>query len=307
MHLQNIASSSYSSFPSSAGALSTSSRFNLVAQLISIDAITPSRYQPRKSFDSTSLLRLADSIRRYGVLQPITVRHSDLSTAAIPKYEIICGERRYRASVVAGLSYIPCIIVTSDDMSSAELSIIENLLRDDLTMFEQAEAFNLLITTFKLTQEEVASRISLSQSAIANKLRLLRFTPAERNHIISSGLTERHARSLLRISDLDTRMRFIKIISKDKLNVASTEALIDNYLEYLSSHGGTDDISKHDKNHVARHSTGIVKDLRILTNTIEKAAGTLRNAGILVETSSTEHDQHFDYNIRVYKKKPQDI
>ncbi|MGI6167343.1 MAG: ParB/RepB/Spo0J family partition protein [Eubacteriales bacterium] len=266
---------------------------------ISVDLISPNRYQPRKNFDSVSLLRLADSIRRYGVLQPITVRaiNKDGNTC----YEIICGERRLRAAIIAGLASVPCNIINSSDIDSAELSIIENLLRDDLNMFEQAESFNLLITTFNLTQEEVASRVSLSQSAVANKLRLLRFSPEERKLILDNGLTERHARTLLRIPDASSRIRFIKLIAKDKLNVASTETLVDNFLQYLSDNSTNTDKSGNIKD-TQKKQTGIVKDLRILTNTIENAAALLRKSGIFVDTKSEETQDAYIVTITVYKK-----
>ncbi|NLW74512.1 MAG: ParB/RepB/Spo0J family partition protein [Clostridiales bacterium] len=267
--------------------------------MISVDLISPNRYQPRRNFDSVSLLRLADSIKRYGILQPITVRavNNDGNTS----YEIICGERRLRAAIIAGLTSVPCNIINSTDIDSAELSIIENLLRDDLNMFEQAESFHLLITTFNLTQEEVASRVLLSQSAVANKLRLLRFTPEERKLILDNGLTERHARSLLRIHDATSRIRFIKLIAKDKLNVASTETLVDNFLQYLSDNATHSDKASNSPN-TTKKQTGIVKDLRVLTNTIENAAALLRKSGISVDTKSEETQDAYIVTISVYKK-----
>jgi ParB family chromosome partitioning protein len=245
---------------------------------------------------------LADSIRRFGILQPITVRTSSENDSKCRKpYEIICGERRYRAAIIAGLVSVPCCVLNTTDMNSAELSIIENLIRDDLNMFEQAESFNLLITTFGLTQEEVANRVSLSQSAVANKIRLLKFEQKERELILSSGLTERHARALLRLSDITTRQRFIEIIIKDRLNVASTEALIDNYLDYLSKQPEDERKKPKEKQNNRKYATGIVKDLRVLTNTVEKAADTLRKSGIFVETASSETDTYYNITITIPK------
>ncbi len=271
--------------------------------MIPTDHISPNKHQPRKNFDSSSLLRLADSIKRYGILQPITVRKTNNLQNY---YEIICGERRYRAAIIAGFTSVPCNVIDSSDVDSAELSIIENLLRDDLNMFEQAESFNLLITTFNLTQEDVASRISLSQSAVANKLRLLRFTPDERKMIIDAGLTERHARTLLRLPDISTRIRFIDLIRKDKLNVASAEALIDNYLQYISKKPDDSKNQSDNKSNTPRHSTGIVKDIRILTNTIENAAAMLRKSGIIVETKSEDTPVSYNITVSVLKKNSSD-
>lgn len=271
-------------------------------RIIPIDDISPNRFQPRRIFDHDSLIRLADSIRRFGILQPITVRTSAENDSKCRKpYEIICGERRYRAAIIAGLVSVPCCVLNTTDMNSAELSIIENLIRDDLNMFEQAESFNLLITTFGLTQEEVANRVSLSQSAVANKIRLLKFEQKERELILSSGLTERHARALLRLSDPTTRHRFIEIIIKDKLNVASTESLIDNYLDYLSKHPENEAKNSKEKHNNRKYAAGIVKDLRVLTNTVEKAADTLRKSGIFVETASSETETYYNITITIPK------
>lgn len=274
-------------------------------RIIPINDISPNRFQPRQAFDNESLIRLADSIRRFGILQPITVRTASKDKENNGKpYEIICGERRYRAAIIAGLVSVPCCVINTTDMNSAELSIIENLIRDDLNMFEQAESFNLLITTFGLTQEEVANRVSLSQSAVANKLRLLKLSKKERESILAGGLTERHARTLLRLSDITTRQRFIEIIIKDKLNVASTEALVDNYLDYLSKQPQKELKNQQTQHNKCKYSLGIVKDLRVLTNTVEKAADTLRKSGIFVETASSETDAY--YNITITIPKSQD-
>ncbi len=271
---------------------------------ISVDRIVPNRYQPRKSFNSSSLVRLADSIKRHGILQPITVRpiagNKPNITASDRRYEIICGERRFRAGIMAGLDHFECVVVDKSDIGSAELSIIENLLRDDLNIFEQAEAFDLLISTFKLTQQDVASRVSLSQSAVANKIRLLRFTQPERAAILENSLTERHARALLRLNDSQIRLKFIDVIVKDKLNVSATEQLIDNYIKYTSQRT---EIPQEDSQHPqkTKNITGIFKDVRVFSNSIEKAADILRKSGIIVETSYADTADTYVYTIRISK------
>ncbi len=241
--------------------------------------IIPNRSQPRSCFNQNAILRLSDSIRQYGILQPLTVRkmlipakslslasrrppngdisdalpthHRESSTYLPPSlhpqefsgtdsaqmngvtvaYELIAGERRLRAAKLAGLTSVPCIIVNTDDSTSAELAIIENLLREDLNMFEQAEAFRRLIDEFMLTQEEVARRVSLSQSAVANKLRILRLTRFERQEILQAGLTERHARALLKLTDESVRLQTLGYIIEKKLNVSSAEAYIDRIID----------------------------------------------------------------------------
>ena len=206
------------------------------AQIVSIAVsdILPNRNQPRSTFNQSAISRLSDSIRRYGILQPLTVRKVMLPNISgnghRTVYELIAGERRLRAAKMAGLSTVPCVIINTDDATSAELAIVENLLRENLNMFEQAEAFQRLIVDFHLTQDEAARRVSMSQSAIANKLRLLRFPPEERSAILENGLTERHARALLKIVDAPLRASVLQHIVAKKLNVSATESYIDHIL-----------------------------------------------------------------------------
>lgn len=196
---------------------------------IKVDRIRPNRAQPRAEFDNNSIIRLADSIRRYGILQPLTVRKCDDDD--IFDYELIAGERRLRAARLLGYFTVPCIVIEADERMSAEMAIIENLLREDLNMFEQAYGFKQLIENYSMTQEEVARKMSLSQSAVANKLRLLKLSYEEQKLIIESGLTERHARALLKIDSQEQRIEIIRHISSMKLNVLSTEQYIDNILK----------------------------------------------------------------------------
>lgn len=201
---------------------------------INVRHIIPNRAQPRTSFNQNAIARLADSIRRYGILQPLTVRkvllpnvRGDKSCAPEAVYELVAGERRLRAAKLAELDEVPCVIINTDDATSAELAIVENLLRENLNMFEQAEAFDRLIREFHLTQEEAARRVSMSQSAVANKLRILRLLPEEREKILTAGLSERHARALLKLSDVSLRGDALDHILTHKLNVSATEAYIE--------------------------------------------------------------------------------
>lgn len=265
---------------------------------ISADDIVPNRYQPRTSFGTASLARLSESIKRHGILQPITVRLIPDSNPQ--KYEIICGERRFRAGMMAGLEEFQCILTTHGDLAAAELSIIENLLRDDLNIFEQAEAFSLLANTFNLTQQQIADRVSLSQSAVANKMRLLQFTDVERCLILKFSLTERHARALLKFSDSNIRQKFIQLIDKDKLNVAATEQLIDNYIKYTES-SGADVLNSKKSSKKAKKVLGIFKDVRVFSNSIEKAADVLRKSGVFVETACADNNDSYIYTIKISK------
>jgi len=196
---------------------------------IKVDDIRPNRAQPRADFDNNSIIRLADSIRRYGIIQPLSVRRSDADD--IYGYELIAGERRLRAARMLGYFTVPCIIIEADERMSAEMAIIENLLRKDLNMFEQAYGFKKLIENHGLTQDEVARRMSLSQSAVANKIRLLKLGDLEQKMILENDLSERHARALLKIGSADLRLEAIRHIISMSLNVLNTEQYIESLLK----------------------------------------------------------------------------
>ncbi len=216
---------------------------------IKTDDIRPNRSQPRADFEQNAIIRLADSIRRYGILQPLSVRPSDPED--IYRYELIAGERRLRAAKMLGYLTVPCIIMDVTEQTSAELAIIENLLREDLNMFEQAYGFRKLIENHHLTQEEVARRMSLSQSAVANKLRLLRLSYEEQRLILETGLTERHARATLRVENTKKRLETIRYISEKKLNVQESEDYIEGML------AGKQDISSKAK---SKTEVGVLLD-----------------------------------------------
>lgn len=173
---------------------------------LSVDAIRANPDQPRKYFEPEALRELAESIGRYGILQPLTVRRGE------DGYELIAGERRLRAAKLAGLREVPCLAVRSDEEKSALLSLIENLQRQDLHYMEEAAAIAKLIAVYGLSQEQAAERLGKSQSAVANKLRLLRLSPACVTLLREGGLSERHARALLRLSDENERLAALRVI-----------------------------------------------------------------------------------------------
>lgn len=196
---------------------------------LDISSIRANLAQPRQDFNMDALVKLADSIRQYGVLQPLVVRKIDSTDGY--RYELIAGERRLRASKMLGLKQVPCILSDVEDAVSAELALVENLLRENLNIFDQATAFASLAEKFGMTQEEIAKKMSLSQSAVANKIRLLKLTPEERKLITDAKLSERHARAFLRIPAKFSREEIIRHVIKQGLNVAATEQYIAELLK----------------------------------------------------------------------------
>ncbi len=256
--------------------------------MISVDRIFPNPNQPRRKFEDEAIIRLADSIRRYGILQPLTVRRIEEKGTFNALFEIVAGERRLRAAKLLALSEVPCIILKVDSKKSAELAIIENIQREDLNLFEQASAIATLIDMYGLTQEEVARQMSTSQSFIANKLRILRLTLPEREKILKYALTERHARALLRISSPDDRLRAIEYINLHNLNVAATESYIDRFLS---------------ENEAARKPRSprkiILKDIRIFYNSVERAISAVKQAGVKVESERIDDVEATILTIRI--------
>lgn len=253
---------------------------------IPIIKIRPNKAQPRKQFNEDELTALSQSIAENGILQPLTVRKISAS-----EFELIAGERRLRASLLAGLRKVPCIVVKCSDKESAVYALLENLQRSDLGMFEEARGISRLIRRYGLTQEEAAQKLGKTQSTIANKLRLLRLTYEEQEWIVNAGLSERHARALLRIGDEKVRREALSKIISDNLNTQQTETLVGIMLN---------DCPKQDKQRGS--SKAVIKDVRIFVNTINKAIDTMRLAGIDAQSNKTDTDNFIEYTIRIPKK-----
>ena len=192
-------------------------------------AIYPNPCQPRKLFREESLEELAESIRQHGILQPLSVRRVGT------RYELIAGERRLRAGILAGLTEIPCIVMQMTQQESAMTALVENLQRQDLDFIEEAQGIDLLLRQYAMSQEQVAKLLGKSQSGIANKLRLLRHSPQVLEALRQAGLTERHARALLKLSTDYLKMQAIATISRQGMSVARTEQYIETLLNQEDS------------------------------------------------------------------------
>ena len=247
------------------------------------EKLIPNPRQPRKTFSKEELDGLSRSIASNGLLQPISVRRTSGG-----KYEIIAGERRWRACVQAGMRQIPCLVQECSDAQSAVLAILENLQRQDLQVFEEAEGIRRLMEDWGVTQEEAARRLGKSQSAIANKLRLLRLTSEERKCIVENGLSERHARAILRIPQEDVRKKLLAQVVEKGLTVRQTEELIEKVLEEKPAKP-------------SKGRTFIAKDIRLFLNTIDHAIRTMQDAGILAQADRKDMGDYLEYTVKIPK------
>ncbi len=245
--------------------------------------ILPNPAQPRRDFDATALDALADSVRQFGILQPLTVRQ--IRHGKEVRYELIAGERRMRAGILAGLDRLPCRVLSTCEERSAEIAIVENLQRKNLNPFEEASAIATLLEVHELTQEKLAERLSVSQSYIANKLRLLKFTYEEQTIILSAGLTERHCRALLRLTTPTVREAALQHIITHKLNVAQTEA----YIERL--------LAEQQKRRKKQRVKGAIGDLRLFYNSLDRALTIMRGAGMHADCKKRETEEGVEVTI----------
>jgi len=191
-------------------------------QNINVDLIIPNRFQPRLTFDEAALNDLASSIKEHGIIQPLVLRKLN------DKYEIIAGERRYKAAVLAGLTEVPAIIANIDDNKSAEVALVENVQRKNLNSMEEAKSYKKILDKGYLTQEALAQKMGISQSTLANKLRLLNLTPEVQNALINNRISERHARSLLLVADPLRQINLLNTVISQRLTVRQLDELIKN-------------------------------------------------------------------------------
>lgn len=253
---------------------------------IPINTVRPNPQQLRRSFDETALRELADSIRAYGILQPLTVRDRG------GFYELVAGERRLRAARIAGLREVPCLVAEVGEEDAALLALIENLQRRDLDYMEEAAAIARLIGRYGLSQQQAADKLGKSQPAIANKLRLLRLAPPVIDCLRQYGLTERHARTLLRLTDPEQQLAAARHMGQRGLNVAQAE----QYVDALTAENRTAPPQ--------RRPTYIIKDVRLFLNSVERGVRLMQSAGVGAEVGRRDTEEEILLTIHIPKRRP---
>ena len=253
-------------------------------QYIPLGRIRPNPQQPRRSFDEEGLAELAASIRSCGILQPLTVRRAGEG------YELVAGARRLRAARLAGLREVPCLVAQVGEEDSALLALMENLQRRDLDCWEEAQAIARLISRYGLSQEEAARRLGRAQPTVANKLRLLRLPEDVRALLRENGLTERHARALLRLQDPEVQRRAAGDMVRRGMNVAQAEAYVEKLLQsaQVTPPRG--------------RSTYIIKDVRLFLNSVDRGLHLMRQAGVDAGWDRQDTDREILLTIRIPKR-----
>lgn len=253
-------------------------------QYIPLGRIRPNPQQPRRSFDEEGLAELAASIRSCGILQPLTVRRAGEG------YELVAGERRLRAARIAGLREVPCLVAQVGEEDSALLALMENLQRRDLDCWEEAQAIARLISRYGLSQEEAARRLGRAQPTVANKLRLLRLPEDVRALLRENGLTERHARALLRLQDPEVQRRAAGDMVRRGMNVAQAEAYVEKLLQsaQVTPPRG--------------RSTYIIKDVRLFLNSVDRGLHLMRQAGVDAGWNRQDTDREILLTICIPKR-----
>ncbi|WP_226038293.1 nucleoid occlusion protein [Aquibacillus saliphilus] len=254
---------------------------------IPVNQIEANRYQPRAVFNKEKIEELAQTIHTHGMIQPIVVRKIDEGQSG---YELIAGERRWRAVQFLGWENVPSILRDMSDAETASVALIENLQREELTVIEEAMAYGRLLEIHGLTQEALAQRLGKSQSTIANKLRLLKLPEQVQQAVLEKKITERHARALIGLKEPDIQIKILEEIIEKDLNVKQTEEKIAKLFE--------------DKPKKKRPKLkGINKDMRIAMNTIRQSLSMVTDTGIDLETDEQDHEDYYQITIKIPKKK----
>ncbi|MFC7319892.1 nucleoid occlusion protein [Halobacillus campisalis] len=252
---------------------------------VPVDSIQPNRYQPRSIFNDEKISELAQTLHTHGMIQPIVLRRLNEE-----QFEIIAGERRWRAVQTLGWEYISAIIRDMDDAQTASVALIENLQREELTVIEEATAYARLLEIHELTQEALAQRLGKSQSTVANKLRLLKLPQSVQQAVMNKEITERHARALIALRDAERQEKLLHEIIDKQLNVKQTEERINKM---------NDSTPKKKKATLK----GVNKDMRIAMNTIRQSLDMVTDTGVDLETNEEDHEDYYQFTIRIPKKK----
>ncbi|MFS0784090.1 nucleoid occlusion protein [Bacillus sp. 1P06AnD] len=252
---------------------------------IPLSDIVPNRFQPRTVFNDEKIAELAQTIHTHGIIQPIVVREYEQD-----RFEIIAGERRFRAMQKLGWEEAPAIIKTFNDRETASVALIENLQREELSPIEEAVAYSKLIELHQLTQEALAQRLGIGQSTVANKLRLLKLPGEVRDALMQKIITERHARALIPLKDETKQIALLQEVVEKNLNVKQTEERVEKLLE------ATEKKPKPKRK-------AFSKDMRIAVNTIRQSLNMVIDNGIKLDSEEEEHEEYYQFTIKIPKKK----
>lgn len=256
---------------------------------VAIEKIVPNRYQPRTVFDDAKIEELARTIHTHGVIQPIVIRKMDDE-----KYEIIAGERRFRAMTKLKWTEVPAIIRNLSDKETASIALIENLQREELTAIEEAVAYQKLLKLHELTQEALAQRLGKGQSTVANKLRLLKLPDEVQESIMKKQLSERHARALMQIKEKEAQIKLMNMSIEYHWNVKQLEDKVEEILNPPT---------KDEKKLVKPKRKAVSKDVRIALNTIKQSLSMVTKSGINIKTEEEDTEEFYQITVRIPKKK----
>ena len=254
-----------------------------MVRTIPVDAIRPNPYQPRRDPASANIDELVESVREHGILQPVLLRPVDSG------FELVAGERRWRAAQAAGLSALPAVVREMSDRDAAVLALVENLQRADLPFFDEAEGYRLLLEEFRLSQEELAAQVGRSQPAIANKIRLLRLEPGVRERISREMLSERHARVLLSLETEAARLEAVEAFVSQGLTVRQAE-------DWVERRTAAQEGKRRNR------ARGVVRDLRIYLNAVQEVARGLRQAGFPAHVTQEEDPDGWVLHLRIGRR-----
>lgn len=253
---------------------------------IPIADIIPNRYQPRTVFNDSRIEELALTIRTHGIIQPIVVRAYGMG-----QYEIIAGERRFRAVTKLGWETIPAVVKNMSDTETASVALIENLQREELTAIEEAFAYQKLLELHNLTQEALAQRLGRGQSTVANKLRLLKLPEEVKQSLLEKRITERHARAIIPLKNKEQQLKVLQEIEEKQLNVKQTEERVERLLEMTAP-----------KARAKQKRKAFSRDTRIAMNTIRQSLEMVSNSGLQVNAEEKEFEEYYQITITIPKK-----